>query len=60
MSTQDSRTPKPDKSPPQRKTTFKWNSNGELSAVDMARVLERLTNPALTQCDLACELDQNT
>ncbi|HGY5541075.1 MAG: hypothetical protein AB8B34_05210 [Prochlorococcus sp.] len=49
---------KTDKSQAQRKTTFKWNSNGELSAVDMARVLERLTNPALTQCDLACNLDQ--
>ncbi|MCH2566613.1 MAG: hypothetical protein MKZ93_08465 [Prochlorococcus sp. ALOHA_A2.0_51] len=60
MSTHSSKPSKPDKNPPQRKTTFKWNSNGELSAVDMARVLERLTNPALTQCDLACELDQNT
>ena len=40
----------------QRKTTLKWNSDGELSAVDMARVLDRLTNPELTECDLACNL----
>ena len=38
--------------PAQRKTTLKWNVDGELSAVDMARILERLSNPELTQCDL--------
>ena len=41
----------------QRKTTLKWNSDGELSAVDMARILDRITNPELTQCDLACNID---
>ncbi len=27
------------KSTPQRKTTLKWNVNGELSSIDMARIL---------------------
>ena len=42
--------------PVQRKTTLKWSSDGELSAVDMARILDRLSNPELTQCDLLCDL----
>ena len=40
--------------PAQRKTTMKWNSNGELSAIDMARVLDRISNQQLTECELAC------
>ncbi len=40
----------------QRKTTLKWSSNGELSAIDMARILESLANPKLTECDLACNI----
>ncbi len=44
--------------PAQRKTTLKWNSDGELSAVDMARILDRLANPGLTKCDLACSLKE--
>ena len=43
--------------PAQRKTTLKWTSDGELSAVDMTRILDRITNPELTQCDLACNLE---
>ena len=43
--------------PAQRKTTLKWTSDGELSAIDMTRILERITNPDLTQCDLTCNLD---
>ena len=43
--------------PVQRKTTLKWSSDGELSAVDMARILDRISNPELTQCDLLCDLD---
>ena len=43
--------------PAQRKTTLKWSSDGELSAVDMARILDRISNPELTQCDLLCDLD---
>ncbi len=41
----------------QRKTTLKWNSSGELSSVDMARILERISNPELTECDLACNVE---
>jgi hypothetical protein len=33
-------------------TSLKWGSNGELSPVDLQRVLERLTDPSLTQCTL--------
>ena len=44
------------KEPAQRKTTLKWNSDGELSAVDMARILDRLTKPELSQCDLGDSL----
>ncbi len=47
---------KPNNVPPQRKTTLKWNSDGELSAIDMARILDRLANAQLTECDLACNL----
>ena len=43
--------------PVQQKTTLKWSRDGELSAVDMARVLDRISNPELTQCDLLCDLE---
>ena len=33
-------------------TSLKWGSDGELSPVDLQRVLERLTDPSLTQCQL--------
>ncbi|MEN9859533.1 MAG: hypothetical protein ACO3FK_06970 [Vulcanococcus sp.] len=33
-------------------TSLKWGQNGELSPVDLQRVLERLTDPALIQCNL--------
>ena len=36
----------------QRKSTLKWNSNGELTSIDMTRVLERLSKKELTRCDL--------
>ena len=42
------------KSTPQRKTTLKWNVNGELSPIDMARVLEALSVKELSECELAC------
>ena len=45
-----------EKGPSQRKTTLKWTSNGELSAIDMTRILDRLTNRELTECDLTCNL----
>ncbi len=41
--------------PIQRKTTLKWSSNGELSSIDMARILELLAHKELTQCVLACD-----
>ena len=49
-----------DNIPAQRETTLKWSSNGELSAVDMARILDRLADPALTECDLACNFDDDS
>ena len=49
--------PKSTDPPAQRKTTLKWNSDGDLSAVDMARILDRISNPDLTQCDLPRDLD---
>ena len=47
------------KTPVQRKTTLKWNTDGELSAVDMARILDRLDESELTKCELACDLDDS-
>ena len=43
------------KNSPQRKTTLKWNANGELSEIDMLRILEKLSNIDLNQCELTCE-----
>lgn len=40
------------KPPAQRKTTLKWDDNGDLTAVDMARIIDRLTNPELNRCEL--------
>ena len=36
----------------QRKTTLKWGDNGELSSIDMARILDRLNDPGLTECEI--------
>ena len=44
---------------PQRKTTLKWNSNGELSEIDMLRILEKLSSDELNQCELTCDSNQN-
>ena len=40
---------------PQRKTTLKWNINGELSSIDMARIINSLSVAELRECELACE-----
>ena len=40
--------------PAQRKTTLKWNINGELSAVDMARIINELSDTELKECELTC------
>ena len=45
--------------PKQRKTTLKWESDGELSAIDMTRILHGLSKAELTECDLACNLDKD-
>ena len=42
------------KNTPQRKTTLQWNVNGELSSIDMARVLEALSVKELSECELTC------
>ena len=39
---------------PQRKTTLKWKTNGELSSIDMARIIEALSVKELSECELAC------
>ena len=46
------------KNSPQRKTTLKWNSNGELSEIDMLRILEKISSHDLNQCELKCDFDQ--
>ena len=43
------------KIPQQRKTTLKWGSNGELSALDMIRILDRLNDQDLTECEIRLE-----
>ena len=45
------------KSIPQRKTTLKWDVNGELSSIDMARILEALSVKGLSECELACNTE---
>ena len=46
------------KNSPQRKTTLKWNSNGELSEIDMIKILEKILSDKLNQCHLTCDSDQ--
>ena len=43
----------------QRKTTLKWNSNGELSEIDMLRILDKISGKQLNQCELTCESEQD-
>ena len=40
---------------PQGKTTLKWNINGELSSIDMARIINALSITELRECKLACK-----
>jgi len=40
------------KIPQQRKTTLKWGRNGELSSIDMVRILDRLNDQNLTECEI--------
>ena len=46
------------KNSPQRKTTLKWNSNGELSEIDMLRIIEKIGSNDLSQCELTCDYDE--
>ena len=48
------------KIPQQRKTTLKWGANGELSAVDMVRILDRLNDQDLTECEIPLEGEKET
>jgi len=58
MSTQSPRPQKREKFSPQRKTTLKWSSDGELSSIDMTRILDKLSNPELLECDLTCNIEE--
>ena len=40
--------------PTQRKTTLKWDINGELSSIDMARIINTLSVKELKECALTC------
>ena len=42
------------KIPKQRKTTLKWKNNGDLSEIDMLRILDKLSQNELNSCDLTC------
>ena len=42
----------------QRKTTLKWNTNGELSAIDMLRILDKISNHELNQCEITCDIEK--
>ena len=45
--------------PAQRKTTLKWNANGELSSIDMARIINDLSILELKECELTCNRVRN-
>ena len=49
---------KPIKIPQQRKTTLKWGTNGELSSIDMVRILDRLNDQDLTECEIPIETEK--
>ncbi len=46
------------KIPQQRKTTLKWGANGELSSIDMVRILDRLNDQDLTECEIPVEAEK--
>ena len=39
---------------------LKWTEDGELSAVDMARVLNALDNKKLVKCKVSCDSQKKT
>ena len=48
------------KIPKQRKTTLKWGTNGELSSIDMVRILDRLNDQDLTECEIPLGIEKET
>ena len=50
---------KTNKIPQQRKTTLKWGTNGELSSIDMVRILDRLNDQDLTECEIPLERESD-
>tara|TARA_B100000700_G_C14752039_1_gene718012 strand:- start:214 stop:423 length:210 start_codon:yes stop_codon:yes gene_type:complete len=58
MVQQNSQEPKKNKIPQQRKTTLKWGTNGELSSIDMVRILDRLNDHDLTECEIPLETEK--
>jgi len=40
----------------QRRTTLKWKDDGDLSEIDMLRILEKLSNSELKSCELTCNI----
>lgn len=43
----------------ERTTTLKWNENGDLSAIDLTRILGSISNDRLIKCELACNFLRN-
>ena len=46
------------KIPQQRKTTLKWGTNGELSSIDMVRILDGLNDQDLTECEIPLKAEK--
>ncbi len=46
--------------PIQRKTTLKWSTEGDLSSIDMAVILDLLSKKELIQCVLACDANKRS
>jgi len=49
----------------QQQRSLKWSSNGELSAIDLARVLERLQSAdnsasTISECSLSCGINDQS
>ena len=53
MNQPPSRPPGPCSDPSPASTSLKWRCDGELSPVDLQRVLERLMESSLTECRIA-------
>ena len=43
-------------SSPQRRTTLKWKCDGELSEIDMLRILDKLSEQELNNRQLSCNI----